>query len=297
MPSQNKEPEPSPDKLLSSPMSTGGLGSVFEMKVQSGLLASLLVRAHLPFFDRATICELQFQSELKGYATDDVLVVAEDLTGGRRRQLWTIKHKIAFTEKDSVFQKVIRETWSDFSDPKTFTTDQDAIVLATATGSTKSLHVVHLLESVRASLNPADFDIRLRADGVISKEAKAYYDLFFSALKEVSGDSNLSDEVVWRYLHSFHWVRFDFDQIASQNEACFKTMLSLGLKRETSETGESLWNRVFKWVADKNPRAGNITWESLPVEWHDFCATLAHHYESGLEPQSSEPKNCNLLRL
>jgi len=297
MPSQNKEPEPSPDKLLSSPMSTGGLGSVFEMKVQSGLLASLLVRAHLPFFDRATICELQFQSELKGYATDDVLVVAEDLTGGRRRQLWTIKHKIAFTEKDSVFQKVIRETWSDFSDPKTFTTDQDAIVLATATGSTKSLHVVHLLESVRASLNPADFDIRLRADGVISKEAKAYYDLFFSALKEVSGDSNLSDEVVWRYLHSFHWVRFDFDQIASQNEACFKTMLSLGLKRETSETGESLWNRVFKWVADKNPRAGNITWESLPVEWHDFCATLAHHYESGVISRLIEHSKRHLARV
>jgi hypothetical protein len=51
---------------VASPFSTGGGGSVFELKVDSGLLAALLVRAHVPGFEGALSRELHLQSEHLG---------------------------------------------------------------------------------------------------------------------------------------------------------------------------------------------------------------------------------------
>jgi hypothetical protein len=66
---------------IPSPFSTGGGGTVFELKVQTGLLATLLVHGHIPSFEDATLRELHLQAEHLDYETDDAVLVAHDNAG------------------------------------------------------------------------------------------------------------------------------------------------------------------------------------------------------------------------
>lgn len=48
---------------IANPFSMGGGGTVFELKIQTSLLATLLVRGHVPLFENATLHELHLQAE------------------------------------------------------------------------------------------------------------------------------------------------------------------------------------------------------------------------------------------
>ena len=69
-------------KSTANPFSTGGGGLVFEIKVQAGLLAMLLIRGYAPAFDSSVVEELHLQAEHFGYETDNALVICSD--GGWR---------------------------------------------------------------------------------------------------------------------------------------------------------------------------------------------------------------------
>ena len=135
----------------SSPFATGGGGNAFESKVHAGLLTTLLVKGYVPLFEDALLQELHLQSEHLGYRTDDALVVAHTRSGRRRRQLWSVKHEVKFTESDSVFRDVIGDALSDFQDPERFDEQHDAFILATRLVAAKPKHLIALLEFARAS--------------------------------------------------------------------------------------------------------------------------------------------------
>ena len=79
-----------PNQQTANPFSRGGGGTVFELKVQAGLLVTLLARGHIPLFQNATFCELHLQAEHLDYETDDAILVAKDNAGVQRRQLWSV---------------------------------------------------------------------------------------------------------------------------------------------------------------------------------------------------------------
>ena len=56
-----------------SPVSTGGGGTLFEQHVDALFLALLLVRAPLPILKDCQVEEVHFQAEHLGWKTDDVL--------------------------------------------------------------------------------------------------------------------------------------------------------------------------------------------------------------------------------
>jgi len=263
-----------------SPFSTGGGGTVFEMKVQAGLLAVLLVHGHVPLFENAPIHELHLQAERLGYETDDALVVALDSNGQRRRQLWSMKHEVKFTKSDAVFQKVIEDAWADFADENRFHRDLDAIVLATARFAKTYEHLLTLLQFARAALSAEDFLARISRKGFVSQKCRAYLSLIQTLCNGAAGRDVTRDEL-WQFIRCFHILSYDFDQSASQDEARFKTLLALAVHQDTGQTGDELWNAIFKWVADGNPNAGSFTRDSLPVEWQQAATGIAMHFESG----------------
>ena len=61
-------------ELVSSPASTGGAGNVFEHAVGAYLLSQLLVGATPPVLIDCTVVEVSFQSEYRGWKTDDFLL-------------------------------------------------------------------------------------------------------------------------------------------------------------------------------------------------------------------------------
>jgi hypothetical protein len=266
---------------ITSPFSTGGGGTVFELKVQASLVAALLVRSYLPGFDATVVREVHLQSEYRGYQTDDALLTGIDVQGRTRRQLWSVKYEVKYTEKDEVFRDVLRDAWADFTDPTRFNSQLDAFILATGPLSATHKHLLTLLEFARAAVSSADFEARLARKGMISQKAREYLALITKLISEVAG-RNPSAEEIWNFLRCFHIVHFDFAQTTSQDEARLKSLLALAIRAGSGGTGEELWNKIFKWVTDGNPRAKSFSRDSLPADWQQVATTVAAHFDSGV---------------
>lgn len=273
---------PAPEKTISitSPFSTGGGGSVFELKVQAGLLAVLLVRGHVPLFENAALRELHLQAEHLDYETDDAVVMAQNSAGQKCKQLWSVKHDVKFTDSDDVFRSVIADAWADFAEQSRFTQGRDALILATGPIAATHKPLITLLEFARATLSSKDFFARISRKGFISEKAKSYAALIEKRCEETAGRKISADES-WIFFRSFHVLGFDLDQSASQDEARFKTMLALAIKGSCGKTGSDLWNMLFKWCADGNPRAKSFSREALPEEWQQLTQSIGVHFESG----------------
>lgn len=269
-----------PDEQLPSPFSTGGGGTIFELKVQAGLLATLLVNGHVPSFDNAIVQELHLQSEHLGYKTDDALLICVNKVGEQRKQLWSVKHEVKYTESDQIFRDVIADAWVDFKEPKRFTPELDAIVLATGPLASTHQHLLTLLEFARATSSANDFYARLGRKGLISKKASEYSGLIHKLCETVARRA-VDPEEIWKFLRSLHVLGYDFDQSASQDEARFKSLMATAAQKSSGNTGEDLWNAIFKWVADSNPRAKSFTRATLPVEWQQATIGVRQHFESG----------------
>lgn len=245
---------PKHKEQIASPFSTGGGGPIFELKVQAGLLATLLVQGHIPSFENTTLRELHLQTEHLDYETDDALLIANDNSGRQRRQLWSVKHGVRFTYRDKKFRDVIADAWADFVEPKRFTPELDALVLATDPLAATYRHLLTLLEFARAAASSDGFYARIGRKGFSPEEARGYVELIQKLCDEAAGRS-VDPEELWKFLRCFHVLGYDFDQSASQDEARFKSLLAIAIQKATGKTGDDLWNAIFKWVADGNPCA------------------------------------------
>jgi hypothetical protein len=282
---------------IASPISTGGGGTIFELKVQTGLVAALLVRAYVPVFNNATIQELHLQSEHLGYASDDALVIALDHTGRQRRQLWSIKREVKLTESDDVFGDVIADAWKDFADTKIFDSAQDAIILATGPLAAATYkHLLTLLEFARAASTAESFFGRIGRKGFTSEKSKEYLGVVRQRCDDAAART-ISDDECWRFLRCFHILSHDFAQTASQDEAHCKTMLAIAAREKGGKTGEDLWNAIFTWVADQNPHAGSFTINDLPDEWREATNGIGTHFESGVIHRLTEHGEDLLKRI
>lgn len=265
-----------------NPFSTGAGGSVFEFNVQSGLLTTLLLRGVVPCVEMGRVTEVHLQSGHKGFETDDALVVALDAGNKERKLLWSIKHAVKFTDSDGVFREVIQDAWKDFSAADRFNPELDSIVLAT--GPLTAVvhdHIRTLLEWARASIDSKDFASRVARKQYASEKARAYLALINKICDSVAG-RKVDEEILWRFLRCLHLLTYDFDQQASQDEARFQTLLSLVAKPSTPYTGSSLWNAIFRLVADLNGRAGSFTYDCAGLSTlRDACVPIASHFETG----------------
>ena len=265
-----------------NPFSTGAGGSVFELKVQSGLLTTLLVRGIVPCVEMGRVTEVHLQSGHKEFETDDALVFASDAGNKKRKILWSIKHDVKFIESNDVFREVIEDAWKDFSAPNRFNPELDSIVLATGplTAAVYS-HIRTLLEWARASIDSKDFASRVARKQYASEKMRAYLALINKFCDAVGGQK-VDEERLWRFLRCLHLLTYDFDQQASQDEARFQTLLSLVAKPGTPYTGSTLWNAIFRLVADLNGRAGSFTYDCTTFSaLRDACVPIASHIETG----------------
>lgn len=257
------------DVTAVNPFSTGGGGLNFETRVQSALVSMLLVEGADPIFPDHYIRQLQLQTEEQGFATDDALVVSINSTGRRSKSLWSVKHEVHFTKGNVAFNDVLQDAWSDFKNSALFDVHLDAIVLATTRQSAKETHLLTLLDWSRATTQPADFFRRIATPGHASEHARGYLEVITGIVGVEPADDQL-----WEFLRRFYVLSFDFDQIASQDEARFKTVLGLAVEPSSHRTGDDLWNAITDHVAKLNPRGVTFTRDTLPLSVTDHCRTV-----------------------
>lgn len=122
-------------RRVSSPASTGGAATVFEHHVGAYWLAQLLVRAIPPVLRDCAVVEVHFQTEHRGWNTDDFLMVGENGAGARRALAGPVKRGFTLSVADEECRQAIGDFWRDFVTANPFSPATDRFALVTLRGT------------------------------------------------------------------------------------------------------------------------------------------------------------------
>ncbi len=185
---------------VSSPKATGGGGTAFEFKVQASFLATLLVNGRYPCSPAGKADFIRLQARQLGYQTDDIFVQFASDTGGTHRLLVQVKSKVSFTESDADFCSALTGAWDDFTNPKLFDSDKDALLLVTGPGSDKAIsHFRPVLNRSRTSVSEREYFDKLAAPKVASDSTRTYLATIKSIVTAHVGSAP-ADAMLWRFL-------------------------------------------------------------------------------------------------
>lgn len=246
-----------------SPVSTGGGGTIFEQHVDALFLALLLVRAPLPILKDCQAVEVHLQAEHLGWETDDVLVVAMRPDGVRRRLAAQVKRQFTISENDKICRKAFGDFWTDFNGSE-FDPEKDRFALITLRGTNGLLDGFNsLLDCARASANATDFIGRLQVDRFLSKFARGYA----AKIRRILDDAEAppTDERFWMFLSRLHVLSFDLATDSAQNEAWIKTLLAATAKGgESLAVAEMSWRELLELAGAGMQTAASYLHASLP---------------------------------
>jgi hypothetical protein len=257
-----------------NPFSTGEGGAVFEFHVQASFVATLLVQGILPCLPPSQVTVVHLQAGHLGLHTDDVACEALDVLKETRWLICQIKHQIRVSTTDNAFNGAISAAWLDFRAMTAERRELDAFALVTGPiSSAVAWDFRTMLEWARSSTDSTDFLRRMALPKYASDTARAHLQSVRKICDEANGDT-VTDDELWRFLRCYHILSFDFDTADSQDLARVKTMLALAAQPRDAASGDSLWNRIFHFVSQRNPRAGSLTHENLPDDITASCGNL-----------------------
>jgi len=250
---------------VSSPASTGGAGTFFELHVNAYWLAQLLVRGIPPILHNCVVVEVHLQTEHLGWQTDDFLIVGQNGSGDRRKLAGQVKRTFTVSATDNECKKAVQDFWKDFKNPQQFSPAVDRFVLVTLRGTNTLLeHFSGLLDCSRAARDETEFEHRLTTPGLLSTKAVQYCDEIRTIIGEVE-ERSVSAAEVWPFLRVLHVLSLDLNSATRQTEALIKTLLTHTTgEQDAIGVAESSWNALLREVGEGMPEARSFRHDDLP---------------------------------
>ncbi|RWX46269.1 hypothetical protein H206_00763 [Candidatus Electrothrix aarhusensis] len=252
---------PGKEKKQSNPTSEGGLGTIFETRVQAAFVVLMLSGRVAPCLPPFPIIKLKLQGSYAGFETDDFIAFTK-LGEKEAKLLAQIKHDVSITKGNRNFVKTVHRAWNDFKNKSLFNPLKDSFALITGPLDSDDInHVRPVLEWARYCENEAEFFLKINKPGFASKEKKAKIEVFRTVLTEANG-ADISEQQLWSFLKSFHLIGYDLDQESGGTRSLLLSLIAQYTKGEPS----SLWTKILDAVQTANQNAGTVTLETLPEE-------------------------------
>ena len=273
--------------LISSPLSTGGAGTVFEQHVNAYWLALLLVRAFPPILRDCTVEEVHLQTRHLGWHTDDSLVCGQDSSGQRRKLACQVKRTFTVSANDPECKKAIQHFWKDFNNSQQFSPGNDRFALVTHLGTTTLLqHFSGLLNCARASRDESDFEHRLDTPGFINKKSVQYCNVVRNIIGEIE-EKDVSVRDIWAFLSVLHVLSLDLSNASGQTEAMMKSLLThTSGKPVEAGIAEATWDALLRVAGEGMPEARSYRHENLPEELRQRHAQIGDTEQHALRALS-----------
>lgn len=254
------------NKEISNPFSTGGGGTNFETRVQASFVTLMLSGGFAPCLPPWPIKKIKLQGKYVRYNTDDAIVFVQSPDGkSERKLLCQIKHLISITKAktNKKFREVIQAAWNDFNNVKIFTRGKDLIALITGPLSVTDITDVRfILEQARHSESSADFFTKINIAKFSSKAKIKKLGVFREQLKNANNGNDVSDDILWQFMKSFHLLGYDLDIKAGVTLSLVQSLIG----QYSPQNAHSLWTQIVDEVQSANQNAGTITIESLPED-------------------------------
>lgn len=251
-------------KKLSNSFSTGGGGTLFEAHVQAAFVTLMITGGYTPCFSSKPIVEIKLQGKVDGYATDDLIVTAQDPSSkATQKMLAQVKHSIAFTKGEAMIGEVLQAAWDDFNNPAVFARGRDVIALITGPLSGVDQHnVPWLLEHARATASTEEFYRHVKQANFSPTKSEEKLEAIRHHLDVANNGNPVSDEDVVRFLRHFHLLGYDLDIESSVT----KSLLHSHISQYQKELPDVAWLRVVEFVQKMNKHAASIIRSNIPED-------------------------------
>ncbi len=261
--------------MVSSPVASGGGGSIFEQHVGAYWLVQLLVRAIPPILIDCQVVEVSMQSGHLGWETDDFLIVCEDATGLKRKLACQVKRSFTVSKSDEECRKAIGGFWKDFQSDR-FSKESDRLALVTLRGSNVLLeHLTGLFNLARTSRDGTEFEAKLGLEGFISSKTRHYCDDIRSIVADLEG-APVSEAQVWPFLRTLDLLSLDLASSTAQTQAQLRSLLAITeIQSRSPALADATWKDLLALVGDGSPNARSFGRDDLPQALRD------RHSETG----------------
>jgi hypothetical protein len=238
----------------------GGGGTNFEQAVQAAYLTGLFIGGRAPINVDNRIVEVAFQVTSREYHTDDLFVIAESNLG-KHRLLMQIKHEIALTENNPIFEEVMQAFWQDYNNATLFdkTHDQLFIVKSGMTGEERA-HLKVLFNWANTYATAEDFFKEVNR----IKIKREKLDIIKAVLERVS-EMDIPDEELWRFMKCMDILEYDYLQERSIDQANLLHLIKLARSSHTVLNEKEIYNNILALAARGNPRGGNFVLDGINV--------------------------------
>ena len=284
--------------MASSPISTGGGGTSFEVQVRAHFLAQLLIGAVPPILGDRRVRRVSFQTEVDGWATDDILVEAR--SGGESasaKLAVQVKRTFSVAASDAEFRKTVAAFWSDFLDGP-FDAERDHFAVAVLRGTDTLLtDFNNLLDIARGSCDGRQFAARVSTPRLVSGAARRQ---LAAVLKAVNGSAGgvLGVSNVWPMLRRVHVLSLDFAANTSSTGAMTRSLLAQSIGGGGADDVTAVWNELTRIADAAGPIAGSFEYEDLPQTLRERCGRISGVEDAALEVlrQHSAPTIAGIRR-
>jgi len=248
-------------KELSNPISTGGLGTHFENRVQASFTVLLLARGYAPSLPNWPVQKIKLQGKYLGFETDDLIVFTQQIdTKKEAKLLGQIKHRISITKRNKAFENVMISAWKDFNNEKLFSEETDIIALICDPISAKDTDGVrNLINCAINSEDSKDFIDRVEKAKFTSTEQRNKFEVFKTHLKTANNDKELTPNELWRFLKIFRLLIYDLDI-----KGITLSLLHTIIEQHSYQNANPIWTQILDHVTWVNEQAGYITYDTIP---------------------------------
>ena len=190
---------------LTSPLSTGGAGVVFEYRVAAIMFSRLLRGAHIPVGIQLPVARVALQQRNEGYPFDDIVAYAGSRDDGPRIQI-QVKRSLKVTGQNAEFVKVM-EAALDVTRTHPDELADGSLLMGLAAGAPMGelSDLAELTEMARAHADHRGFQSLLR-EGVTNRRLRTRYDHVNSAVAAAAGaaDDQEATPLTHRILSGLH---------------------------------------------------------------------------------------------
>ena len=270
---------------VSSPLSTGEAGAVFEQHVGAMFLSLLLIRGIPAVFRNSQVEEVSFQTRRLGWETDDLLVTCSS-PNGRRRLAMQIRRRFTVRKSDEC-KKTIQRFWNDFCAQDRFDQDKDALVLATLQHTDNLGGFASLSECARSSPGPDDFKDRLETPRFMSDMARKCYQEVHSIVDSMTSSGSIDEGVLWRFLKTIYVLYLDFTTDTAQQEATVMQWLAQSSSDpDATDASRTTWYKLTYIAANAAFRAKTFCRTDLPDDMLQRYGAIPSRFLHALEEHS-----------
>lgn len=247
-------------KQVSSPISTGGAGVQYEANIHAMFMLFMLTKGRAPLLPYWPIKQIEFQTRRKGYYTDDVLVVVENLNGHVKRLLGQIKLSISVTKTDKNFKEALQGAWLDFNNSQLFNPNNDTLALITKhLGRADQKSVKYILKHAK-SRSSQEFFNEIDIAKYSPAKAREKLEVFRFHLTQANNDNKVSDEALYQFLRNFELLEVSLDDENGLDSSLLHSFCSLFNSRYPI----MIWGRLVDFALTNNKSASTLTIEDIP---------------------------------